>query len=362
MKLLILCSLTIAFIAPSRARAQSVPTNFDSTARSADAVVARGNGFEIRRREIDQVLATARAKNPSAELPPDAGFHALIHLIEIRLVMDKAIEQEKAEGNQKNDENVTKIVQTLGKLEFERRLKETHMTPEELRLMLFREETAQASLTRQLGIKVTDADAKKYFDANSGAFDEPEKARVRELLLLTTTGHSSTPLPYPVIQAKHKLIFELRQRVRDGEEFTALAKQYNENFITKSDGEVTFRRDQMEYGDLAFSMETNQISEVITNEEGYLFFQLLEKIPARKVTFADVTDRLQKMLIGQQKRRLAPAYIRQLRREAAVEILDPELKAEEAANEAAAVKAEKVRSEFMAKRAPEATNAPPRKP
>ena len=118
----------------------------------------------------------------------------------------------------------------------------------------------------------------------------------------------------------------------------------------------------MEYGDLAFSMEPNQISEVITNEEGYLFFQLLEKIPAKKVTFADVTDRLKKMLIGQQKRMLAPPYIRQLRREAAVEILDPKLKAEEAANEAAAAKAEKAREEFMVKRPAEAPNAPAPKP
>ncbi len=228
--------------------------------------------------------------------------------------------------------------------------------------MLFREETAQTSLTRQLGIKVTDADSKKYFDANPGAFDEPEKARVRELLLLTTTGHSSTPLPDAVIQAKHKLILELRQRVRAGEDFTALTKQYNEDFITTSDGEVTFRRDQMEYGDLAFSMEPNQISEVVTGEEGYLFFQLLEKIPAQKVAFANVADRLKRMLIGQQKRMRAPAYIRHLRREAGVEILDPKLKAEEADNEADAAKAEKARAEFMAKRPAEATSPPVPKP
>ena len=228
--------------------------------------------------------------------------------------------------------------------------------------MLFREETAQTSLTRQLGIKVTDADSKKYFDANPGAFDEPEKARIRELLLLTTTGHSSTPLPDAVIQAKHKLILELRQRVRAGEDFTALTKQYNEDFITTSDGEVTFRRDQMEYGDLAFSMEPNQISEVVTGEEGYFFFQLLEKIPAQKVAFANVADRLKRMLIGQQKRMRAPAYIRHLRREAGVEILDPKLKAEEADNEAAAAKAEKARAEFMAKRPAEATSPPVPKP
>jgi peptidyl-prolyl cis-trans isomerase C len=279
---------------------------------------------------MDQVLANAKVGNPQDQLPSDAEPRVLAHLIEIQLVLQKATDAEKAEARQKNDVNFTNIVKTMG-AEFERQLKATGMTADDLRGMLFDEEAAQTSLTRQLGIKVTDGDAKKYFNANPGAFDEPEKVRIRELLLYTTEGYTSKPLPDLEIQARHKKIFELYQRVRGGEDFAALARQYNEDLISKGTGEVSLRADQMEYADLAFSMKPGQISGVITNEEGYLFFQLLEKIPARKNEFPTLADRLKRMLAGQEKRRLAPDYIKGLWKEADVEILDPGLKAAMAA-------------------------------
>lgn len=103
-------------------------------------------------------------------------------------------------------------MQSLGPVEMERRLKITHMTADDLRLMLGHELTAQESLTRQLDIHVTDADAKKYFEDNPGDFDQPAKAHIRELLLLTTSDFSSSgapPLPAATIQAKRKQIDEL---------------------------------------------------------------------------------------------------------------------------------------------------------
>ncbi len=368
MKLLSFATLVIALIMLPRANAgtSTSATNSDLTANAKDSVVARGKDFAITWRDMDQVLSTARA-NPQDELPPDAEIHVIEQLIEIQLVLQKATAAEKAAGKQAAEKRFADILKTLSPAEFERRLQATHMTPDDLRRMFFEEDTAQASLTRQLGIKVTDADAKNLFDSNPpGSYDHPARARVRELVLLTTSdfAHSSAPpLPEAVIQAKHKQIFDLHQRALAGEDFAALAKQYNEDPISKDDGDVlSFRREEMEFGDLAFSKQTNQISEVMTNEEGYRFFQLLEIIPLKKVAFADIADTLKKALIADQQRSLAPDYIRKLWKEADVEILDPKLKADVAANEAEAVEAERAQAAFKAKQEAEATNAPPEKP
>lgn len=378
MKLLSPATLAIALVALPRANASSGvnTTNFDSTAVAGDSIVARGHGFEIRRREMDQVLATAlvgealanasigRTNNP--ELPPDAEMRVLSQLIEIQLVLQKATDAEKAEGRQKADVTFTNIVKTMGEAKFERQLNATLMTADDLRLMLYQEDTAQTSLTRQLGIRVTDADAKKYFDDHPGAFDQPEKARIRELLLLTTSDFSTSaapPLPAATIQAKHEQILDLQKRVRAGEDFAALARQYNEDPVSKGNaGELSFARNQMEFGDLAFAMKPNQISDVVTNTEGYRFFQLLEIIPAQKSEFAGIADKTKKMLTGQKKRMLAPAYIKQLRQEADVEILDAGLKAKMAANEAEAAATAKARAEFVARQAAEAAHPPSAKP
>jgi parvulin-like peptidyl-prolyl isomerase len=295
-----------------------------------DPIVAKGKGFEIRRSAVDQVLATAKAQESETGLPPDAELHAITNLIEIQLVLQKATAAEKNAGGKTADETLAALSKTLSAPEFERRLKATHMTVDELRLKLAEEATAQASLTRQLGIVVTDADAKQFFDDHPEAYDQPVIARVREIMLLTTSDFSTSaapPLPVATIQAKHKLVNELLQRLRAGGDFAALAKQYNEDPLSKdTDGELSFSKDQMEFSDLAFSMKTNQISDVITNEDGYRIFQLLEIIPAKKAGFTALADRLKNMLIGKQKRMLAPPYIKQLKKEADVKILDAKLR------------------------------------
>jgi parvulin-like peptidyl-prolyl isomerase len=301
-------------------------------------VIVKGKGFEIRRNDLDQVLATARARYPNDELPTDAAARAISQLIEIQLVLTKAADVEKAEGMKKAEEKLTSVEKEYSPAEMEQRLKATHMTVEDLRLKFSQEITAQQSLTRQLGIHVADGDAKTYFDAHPGAYDQPALAHLREILLLTTsdfTTSAAPPLPADIIAAKRRRMDELLERVRLGEDFAAVARQYNEDPLSKkAGGELSFPKDQMEFGDLAFSMQPKQISGVLTNEDGFRIFQLLEIIPAKKAEFADVAGQIKSGLIGEQKRRLAPAYITQLKKDAEIEILDAGLKAAVAASEA----------------------------
>ena len=332
---LLAASLTARLVA-----APLVPAT-NAVAPAGDVIVARGQGFVIRRHQMDQVLATARVgdaqanaalgrTNAPADLPPEAELHVLSQLMEIQLVMQQTTPEERAAGRQKTDATFTNILQTMGAAKFEAQLKATLMTPDELRRMLYEEETAQASLTRQLGVQVTDDEAKKYFDDYPGAFDQPKKAHIRELLLYTTLGYTSESLPEDAILAKHQQIYELYRRFQAGEDFAALARQYNEDIASKgAGGEVSFTADQMEkvMGDLAFAMQAGQVSQVITNGDGYVFFQLLEIIPAKQATFAELADKIKKNLTGEHKRQLAPAYLEKLKQEANVEILDPRLKA-----------------------------------
>jgi hypothetical protein len=98
------------------------------------------------------------------------------------------------------------------------------------------------------------------------------------------------------------------------------------------------------------------MSDVITNEDGFLFFQLLEIIPAKKADFTALKDQLKNMLVGMQKQNLAPGYLKELRKSAAVEILDAGLKAKVAEAEAAAAQAARTQAEFEARQAAQATN------
>jgi len=364
MKLFSAIFLAVALAATARNGAGASATNTDSGTLATNPLLARGKGLEIRQSDVDQVLATYIAKNPEERIRQDARASILSRLIELQLVYQKATEAEKAAGWQYASEHYTNILKTLGAAEVERRLKVTHMTAEDLRRSLALEATTRKSLTRQLGITVTEADLKQYYIDEPAASEQPEKARIRELLLATTVGTSSQPLPKETRQAKHEQIYALLKRIRAGEDFAALAKQYNEDFLSTNTGGILppFQATMVEYGDLALSMHTNEISNVLTNEDGYRIFQLLEKIPAKKLEYAAVTNKMRNYIIAGRTQDLAPAYIQRLRTEAGVEIVDAGLKEQFAEAEARAAEDAKRQAVYQAMIAPRITNSPPAKP
>ena len=107
MKLLFATITAVAITSPRINAADAVRTTTDSNPvagmapPSGDPVVARGKGFEIRRSQMDQVLATAKANNPQEELPADAEVHVINQLIEMQLVLQQATDEEKAEGKRR---------------------------------------------------------------------------------------------------------------------------------------------------------------------------------------------------------------------------------------------------------------------
>lgn len=354
-------SSRIVFAGPS---APANTNDSNSPKYPEDTVVARGKGFSITKRQMGHVIASAVAANPNAEFPPDVEARILTHLIEIQLVLQEVTDEEKAVARRNTDVNFTNIMKNMGD-KFERQLQATSMTAEELRRSLFEEEAAQNSLTRQLAIHVSDADAKKYFDAHPGAYDQPERVHIRELVLLTTTDWTradASSLPPDVIKAKHESILDLHKRILTGEDFAALARRYNEHPLSKdNDNELTFAKDQMEIGNLAYAMKANEISDVVMNEGNYCIFQLLGILPAKKAEFPDVAQQIKSALAGEQKRAMAPRYIRKLWKQADVKIFDAKLKLNIEKAEAQAANAENARTELRNKMAAQrtVTNAAP---
>jgi parvulin-like peptidyl-prolyl isomerase len=124
----------------------------------------------------------------------------------------------------------------------------------------------------------------------------------------------------------------LLKRARAGEDFAKLAKEYSEDPGSKDKGgEYTFPKGQMvpEFEATAFSLKTNEISDIVTTQYGYHIIKLHEHIPAQKVAFDKVSPRIKDYLVQQELVKLAPDYIAKIRKDANVEILDENLKLRE---------------------------------
>jgi peptidyl-prolyl cis-trans isomerase C len=192
--------------------------------------------------------------------------------------------------------------------------------------------TVPVVLKRELKVTVSDDEAKKFYDENTPKFEQPEMVRASHVLFGTLDSATNAELPADKKAAKRKLAEDVLKRARAGEDFAKLAKEYSDDPGSKdTGGEYTFPRGKMvpEFETAAFSMQTNQISDIITTQFGYHIIKLSEKIPAKKMELAKVSSDIKDYLAQQQLQEKIPDFITKLKADANLEILDPKLKLKE---------------------------------
>lgn len=307
-----------------------------------DPVIVKGKGFEIKQSELDEVLtgAKANAAAQGQQVPPQFSAAILNQLITIQMLLQKATPADRAAGAAEAEMQFTNLVKRFGSQEaFERQLKAVGMTMDALRAKASQEATAKAALKRELNIKVTDAEAMEFYTNHSAEFEQPEMAHARHILIMTIDPETGTPLPTNSVAEKRKQIDDILKKIRDGGDFAALASQYSEDPGSKSKGGELpeFSHGQMvpEFEAAAFALTNNQVSGVVTTKYGFHIIKLIDKTPSKKYAFTDTIPQINKTVLeickneveGEKIKELAPDYIKQLRKDEQVEIVDPSLKA-----------------------------------
>ncbi len=183
----------------------AIPAVAQTNQNAADVIVAKGDGFVIKRNQLDEVIGAiqrASAMNHT-EIPPDKlkaiESETLKRMIEVQILMNMATDADKAAGKVNADQQFTALLVRAGSPEtFEGKLKSVGMTPEGLRKKLIQEATATATLTRKLDVTISDAEAKKFYD------DHPE----------SFTPNDGSPVEFKSAEAKIK-DYLVRQKVNE---------------------------------------------------------------------------------------------------------------------------------------------------
>src|SRR5205814_9296979 len=146
------------------------------------------------------------------------------------------------------------------------------------------------------------------------------------ILLSTRDANTRQELSEEKKKEKKQQMEKLLERVRKGEDFAALAKEFSEDPGSKNQGgEYTFPRGQMapEFETAAFSLKTNQISDIVTTQFGYHIIKLYEKIPAQKLELDKVKDDLKEQLARNEVQdKMLPVYLKKLKQDAGLEYLN----------------------------------------
>lgn len=302
-----------------------------------DKVIAKGDGFEIKRTALDESVVTIRASaaGQGRDLSPAATQRlereVLRRLINIELLKKRATEDDRAAGQEKAEERIRLLAERAGSTNaMARQLKAVGLTLDRLRTKLIEEATSETVLERELNIEITDEQVKEYYDENPARFEKPEMVRVGHILLRTSDPMTRQEMSADEKAAKLRKIESLLKRARRGDDFAELAAEFSEDPGSKDkDGEYTFARGQTApaFEAAAFSLTPGKISDVITTPFGYHIIKLYEKIPATALELDEkVSDDVREFLKGREVQKQMIPFMETLMKEFNVEILDDRLK------------------------------------
>jgi peptidyl-prolyl cis-trans isomerase C len=154
---------------------------------------------------------------------------------------------------------------------------------------------------------VTEAEAKKVFDEKIAGLKPEQEVHARHILVAT--------------EAEAK---DVAERLKQGEDFAALAKEKSKDAGAEGGDLGFFTRGQMlkPFEDAAFALDVGEISEPVQTQFGWHIIKVEEKRDQQLPSF----DQVKEAIISQLVQAKAQEVVTGLRDAAKIEVVDPELK------------------------------------
>ncbi|MEE8586396.1 MAG: peptidylprolyl isomerase [Acidobacteriota bacterium] len=301
-------ALSLASATQPIVRAQSNSSNDDASQEVIlDEIVAKVNTEIITMTDLRdeerklRVSVDAQFQDPQAQ---QAEFDKQRYELLRNLILNKIIIQRAEElGMLANIENdVSSAVQSILQDNnipdldaFRRILQQQGTNYEEYRTGLRERYIIQAMQQQFVYSKVTilTEEVEQYYQENIDRFTELPEVRVAEILFLTQGKNK---------QAVRTRAEDLLARLRAGEAFEDLARQYSEGPTADQGGELgTFKQGQMaeKLEGVAFSLQQGQFSDWAEMDYGLVILKLLSKKEARPRPLEEVRDEVSRILQAQ---------------------------------------------------------------
>jgi parvulin-like peptidyl-prolyl isomerase len=150
--------------------------------------------------------------------------------------------------------------------------------------------------------KVTDADAKKYYDEHLSQYGTPEQRDVAHILV-----------------KKKSLADQLYSQLKGGANFAQLAKKYSQDPGSKKvGGKLTISKGQTvgPFDTTAFKLPTGQISQPVKTQFGWHIIKALADVKAAKTTpFSKVKDSIHQTLLQQKRQEASSKWSEKLKKD-----------------------------------------------
>lgn len=296
--------------------------------QSAEQKVAVVNGTVIKQAEFDSELNRVLERlQRTGRIPNDLERSQIKKQVLENLIARELLYQESQKKGIKVDQKEIEAQITALKgrfpseVEFKNALSTANLTEADLRFQFERDVAIRKLLDDQIGGKstVSEKESRAYYDGNLESFKKPEQVRASHILIKVDPGADEAKKA----EARTK-IESLQAKLKNGEDFGALAKEYSEGPSGPKGGDLGFfGRGQMvkPFEETAFSMKPGQVSGMVETRFGYHLIMVTERTPESTLSYEEVKDRLEQYLKQQKAQAEIAAYVETLKSKAKIERL-----------------------------------------
>jgi parvulin-like peptidyl-prolyl isomerase len=281
-------------------------------------VAATVNGQPIPLSRVDEQLAQIQAQHggqfkgaEAKKMEREFKKQILDSLIDLELVIQQAKKENIPISEKKVEEKLAEMQKGAGftsQAQLEEALKQQGISLEEFKKRI-KERLLWMAMFEKItkDVKISEKQAQDYYNKNKKLYEEPEKIRVKQILV-----------------ADQKEAESVLKELKKGASFESLAKKYSLDTQSKDKGgelpPLTKSQVVPEFGKVAFALKPGEVSDVVKTSYGFHIIKLIEKIPAQKKTFSQVKERVVQELEDKEKRQKFQKWIEGLRKKADIKI------------------------------------------
>jgi peptidyl-prolyl cis-trans isomerase C len=288
--------------------------------------VAVVNGEKISKADLEKNFGDALAASggKAATLTADQRLQGYRQILD-GMIMEKLVD--KASAGIKVDQ--ADIDAQLAKIKsqfpseqvFLAEMKKAGLTPEKFAENLSKSIRQSKWMQSQVQGKdtVTDEDAKKFYDANTKEFANPDLVRASHILFRTPEGATAEQQKTAEKNAKAAIA-----RANAGEDFGKLAGELSqEPGAAQRGGDLGyFPKERMvpEFSSAAFAQKVGSVSATpVKTKFGYHVIKVTDKKPAGTATFDEAKAQILQFLQAQKRREIFKGIMQELRQSAKIE-------------------------------------------
>ena len=300
-------------------------TVFAEEKDSAIDSVAIVNGVVITRVQFDSELSHVKQRflQEGREITDSQLPQISDAILETLINRELLFQESQKMGIRIKEQAISEQFETIQKTfpnedEFKKTLNQMNLSEPALKLQINKALAIKELIEKQIvpQIVISDEESKVYYDTHPDAFKQPEQIKASHILIKVDSNADASQ------KAKaREQIEEIRQKIKAGDDFAELAKEFSQGPSSARGGDLGyFRRGQMvkPFEDAAFALEPDAVSDIVETPFGYHLIKLHDRKPERIISYPEVKDKLNQYMKQEKTKQEVERYIQKLKQHAEI--------------------------------------------